>query len=354
MDPVELEAALVRELLQAWHGFNHTHFRGALRSPRIALGDQKTKLGLWEAHHRTITIGRALAVEQPWGVVLEVLKHEMAHQYAHEVLGARDEKAHGPAFQAVCARLGIDPASGGLPAAGEAQPEQERVVRRIRKLLALADSPNANEAQAAMKTARRLMLEHNLSAAATPGPGAYRFQHLGEPSGRLQEADRLLANLLGAHFFVDVIWVPAYDPKTGKRGRVLEICGTPENLDLAAYVHGFLRETAARLWKAHKREEGIASDRDRQRYLAGVVRGFAEKLAEGARECREVGLVWVGDPGLQGWMRKRHPRVRHVRFGTGALSDAYEDGREAGRNIVLHRPVTADGTVGGTRLLGGR
>ena len=46
--------------------------------------------------------------------MVEVLKHEMAHQYAHEILGARDESAHGEAFRTVCQRLGID-ASGDVP-----------------------------------------------------------------------------------------------------------------------------------------------------------------------------------------------------------------------------------------------
>ena len=33
----------------------------------------------------------------------------------------------------------------------------------------------------------------------------------------------------------------------GRRGRVLEICGSLSNLEVAAYVHGFLLETAERL-----------------------------------------------------------------------------------------------------------
>ena len=42
---------------------------------------------------------------------------------------------------------------------------------------------------------------------------------------------------------------------------MLELCGTPANLEVAAYVHAFLTDTAQRLWREHKRALGINSDR---------------------------------------------------------------------------------------------
>lgn len=347
----ELEAALVREVRRMWVGYNILYFHRAMKPPRFDLGDEQTRLGSWNLGTRTLTLSRRLCREQPWGVVCEVLKHEMAHQYAHEVLGARDETAHGPAFRHVCERLRIDAASKGLPADhGDVDEGRSRVVRRIQKLLALAQSPNVHEAEAAMNAARRLMLEHNL---ATPADGSYRFLQIGRVSGRIAEHERLLANLLAEHFFVEVIWAPAYDVPTGKNGRVLEVCGTEGNLEMAAWVHGFLLETAERLWREHRRAQGIRGDRDRQTYLSGVMRGFGDKLAEGARQCREEGLVWVGDPGVMTYMRARYPRMRTVRFGGRTISDAWEHGHAAGREIVLHKPVTASGEARGPRLLGG-
>lgn len=336
----ELEAALVRELLQEWRTLNHGQFRDALRAPRIELFEGESRLGEWRLGTRTLAIGRTFAFSRSWGEVREVLKHEMAHQYAHEVLGAVDETAHGPAFREVCARLGIDAAAAGVPVAGDGE---NKVVRRITKLLALAESPNPHEAQAAMNAARRLMLEYNLGAA----PSGYGFRHLGDPSGRILEQDRILAGILGDHFFVEAIWVPVYDPWTARHGRVLEICGSPENLELAAYVFGFLRETAARLF-ARQRLPG----RERPRFVSGVMRGFADKLAEGARQCKEEGLVWVGDPALGGFLKKRYPRIKHVRYGGGARNDAWEEGRAAGREIVLHKPVVSRGAGGERKLLG--
>jgi hypothetical protein len=344
----EAERLVLLELLREWRTVNANHFRSALQPPRFELVDGIHHLGEWRRVHRIIGFAREFVLTHPWGVVVEVLKHEMAHQYAHEVLRALDETAHGPAFRTVCDRLGIDPTASGVPVGVAVDPEHDRVLRRVQKLLALAESPNANEAQAAASAARKLMLRYNVDTL----PSGYAFRHLGEPSGRLMEHERILASVLGDHFFVDVIWVPAFDVHSQRTGRVLEICGTLPNLEMAAYVHGFLRETAARLWLQHKRLNRVKTDRDRQRFLAGVMRGFHEKLNDGAKESRAEGLVWVGDPGLQRYMHQRYPSVRTVRYGGKPRTEAWEQGRAAGREIVLHKPVAGQ-TGGGGKLLGG-
>ena len=55
----------------------------------------------------------------------------------------------------------------------------------------------------------------------------------------------ILAGILSDHFFVEVIWVPVWRPLDGKRGSVLEVCGSPANLELAEYVHAFVNHTGA-------------------------------------------------------------------------------------------------------------
>lgn len=354
----ELEAAALREIARAWHNLNGNAFRFALKPPLFELRDGEQRLGHWSLAYRTIALSRRLVFGEPWGSVLEVLKHEMAHQYAHEVLRATDEVAHGPAFRSVCERMGVDAAASGMPAPGEApggvENEQSRVLRRVAHLLALAESSNQHEAEAAMKAARRLMLRHNLDAASAGREGGhYAFRHLGRPTGRIQEHERVLAAILAEHFFVEAIWVPAYRAAEGKRGSVLEVCGSDTNLELAAYVYDFVLRSAEACWREHKRERKLGSNAERGAFLAGLTRGFDEKLREGERANANEGLVWVGDPHLGSYFRRRHPYVRHVRYQGKGPSEAFSEGRERGRKLVLHRPVGA-GPSGGTPLLRGR
>ena len=350
---VTLEAALLRALAAAWHELNQSHFKGALKAPALRLSDAATRLGQWHRDTRTLELQRAFVVGAGWGQVVEVLKHEMAHQYVAEVLADPDQSAHGPAFRALCAKLGIDARAAGLPASlatdenGAPAASEARILHRIAKLLALAGSSNAHEAELAMAEAQRLMLKHNLDAA--PGAG-YGFRHLGRPTGRTTESERLLAGILGEHFFVEAIWVPVWRPLEGKRGSVLEVCGSPVNLEMAAYVHAFLTQTAERSWRDYRRARGIASDRDRRTFLAGVMAGFRDKLeSERKRHVRE-GLVWVGDGDLHRYFRRRHPYVRSTRYGGARPNEAHADGRAAGRKVVLHRPVAGSPAAGG-RLL---
>jgi hypothetical protein len=345
----ELEAALVRELRAAWWQINDSFFKGALSAPTLELVPTYVTLGRWVPRTRTIEISRPLVVGEPWTAVVEVLKHETVHQYVHEVLGETDQTAHGTAFRQVCAGLGVDARASGIPAARELDP-QDKVVERIARLLALAESPNRHEAEAAMTAAQRLMLKYNLDAASATRTRAYNFVHLGRPTGRVLEHERLVAMILGKHFFVEAIWIPVYRPLEGKRGSVLEICGTRSNLAIAEYVHSFLHQTAERLWREHRQSRGIASNRERRSYLAGVMTGFADKLRRQAAKSRGEGLVWVGDGQLARYFRQRHPHVRHVRHAVHRRTDAWAHGREAGRAIVLHRPVEGAQTSRG-RLL---
>jgi len=344
-----LERALLHQLGESWEQLNQNHFRGRLRRPVMELSDGDARLGLWDGRRRTLALARSLVLEQPWGVVCEVLKHEMAHQFVEEAQGLTDQTAHGPAFEAICAKLGIDARASGLPAAPGAD-EPGSVLRRIARLLALAQSPNVHEAEAAMQQARRLMLKHNIDASAAAVRQNYAFRHVGEPSGRRGAHEQILASILASHFFVEVIWVSSYDARLGRVGRVLELAGTPANLDVAAHVHGFLLETSERLWMAHKRAARIAGDRERRRYLLGVMSGFNEKLKQGATDAKREGLIWLGDPALGDYHHRRHPR----RTSGGPIqfrpTEAYEHGREAGKGIVLHRPVSPQSSGRG-RLL---
>jgi Protein of unknown function (DUF2786) len=349
----ELEAALLRALAEAWSSLNENHFKGALDRPHFVLVDTRARLGEWRPATRTLLLQRTLVVDQPWGIVVEVLKHEMAHQYVSEVLGDPDGTPHGPTFRGLCDRLGIDARASGVPVApgSEAPVEAEaRILGKIAKLLALAESANRHEAEAAMARAQELMLKHNLDAPVDRR--GYGFRHLGTPTGRTTEAERRLGGILGSHFFVEAIFVPVWVAREGRRATVLEVCGSPVNLEMAAYVYDFLHAAADRLWIEYKRAQGVRSNRDRQTFLAGVMAGFHDKLGAQAKRSASQGLVWVGDPELSRYYRRRHPYIRHIRRSGAARTLAHAHGRTAGQNLVLHRPVESRGASG--RLLKGR
>jgi hypothetical protein len=345
---LELERAALHAIRRCFDELNGCFFRWELRAPAFELSDTRSHLGRWVSSVRVIELSRALLLEHGWGVLTEVLKHEMAHQYVDEVLGVRDEASHGPRFQEVCRARGFDAKAHGLPEAGTTSDARARVLDRIAKLLMLAQSQNEHEAQAAMSAAQRLMLKYNIDSVSEPGERQYTYRHLGVPTGRVSEAERILAALLGEYFFVEVIWVPVYRPLEGRRGSVLEVCGSLENVELAAYVHAFLMHTADHLWRAHKRLRSLRGDTGRRSFVAGVMSGFRDKLEKERHTQKQEGLVYAGDPTLERYFRTRYPRIRHTHYRTQSSTAAYGEGRSAGQKIVLHRGLRTESASGST------
>lgn len=342
----ELEAALLHAL-QLENLYAGSRFDG-LRPAALRLTDSEV-LGRWIPGERTIELSRRLALERPWNVVVEVLLHELAHQYVDEVLDARDEPPHGPTFRRVCAERGIDARASGHPEATDREPATARVMDKVRKLLALAGSPNQHEAELAMRRAQELMLKHQL--AGDVARGRYVFRQLGEPRLRKNLAEGMIGGLLAKHFFVEVIWTSVHMPHVGRSGRVLEICGTEETVAMAEYVHAFLTRTAERLWREARASRPGLRPGDKSAFTSGVVGGFRDKLDGAQREHEGAGLVWVGDPELARFFRLRYPRVRAASRASTTRFAAHALGRQEGQKVVLHRPLEGRERSDGTRLL---
>lgn len=359
---IELERKLLERLVSEWEAINYTYFNRALRRPILQLSDTRARLGQWHGQLRSLEISRTMVLERTWAEVIEVLKHEVAHQYVDECMSV-SETAHGPTFRRLCEKLGIDGRASGPPvASAEAEAEDlddpsARMVERIHKLLALAQSSNRHEAETAATTARRLMLKFNIEVdRGTVSDGStvyYGYRHLGRPSGRILDHDRRLALILTKYFFVEGIWIPVYRPLEGKRGSVFEVCGLEPNLLMAEHVHAFLTTTAERLWLEYRKGSKRRSNRDRQAFLSGVMRGFDEKLAAQSVQFQEQGLVWVPAAGLEDYFRRRYPKVQMVRRGGGRRNEAFADGSRAGREIVLSQPVERGSTGGRPKALRG-
>ena len=142
--------------------------RQRIRRPLFAIKELKTQWGNWSPEKREIALSRRLVMNYPWDSIREVLLHEMAHQISQQLLGASAQTPHGAAFHQACQMLRIQPA-----ASANYQPLQDRMrnhtlsqydkrLLRVKKLLALAESKNRFEADAAMTKAHELIARHNI------------------------------------------------------------------------------------------------------------------------------------------------------------------------------------------------
>ncbi|MEZ4453303.1 MAG: DUF2786 domain-containing protein [Nannocystaceae bacterium] len=341
-----LRSAWLTELRRLWHELNDHCLAGRLRPPVFHLDRVRdpegrlARLGHWEREARILSVAEAHIWEHPWDEVVATLKHEMAHQYVDEVLGGGD-RPHGPEFAGACALLGVSSrASAALdPAALAARAEIDRVLARVRKLLALAESANQHEAANAMAAAQTLLLRYNLEIPPEL-PRGYEQRRVGPSAAVLAIERKLIAAILSEFFFVECIWVSTYNARRLRSERVLELLGTPANLAMAEYVEDFLRAEIERLWEQARGDRRLPRAASRRReFVAGVLLGLRDKLRAQRDHCAEVGLVWVGDPDLRRFVRERHPHLRSLAGGGIRRSREHEAGREAGAALTLRRPV---------------
>ena len=321
--------------------------RRRLPKPSFRLAEMRSRLGQWSPARREICLSRHLLAHHAWDEVREVLRHETAHQVADTLLGAAGQPPHGPAFQQACLMLRADPAATASRSTLRErmhthQADGSSLRRRIRKLLSLAQSANLHEAEAAMLKAHDLMTRHQLDALHLERR-SFVSLFLGEPALRHYREAYVLANLLQDYYFVQGIWVSAFVLAKGKTGRVLEVSGTPANVDNAAYVHDFIRGFISRRWDIYRKGKDRSLKRHHQTdFAVGIIEGFRAKLeAALVRNTapEALALVRSEDPQLSRYLHYRHPRTQSIQRGGRQDPAVYQDGCDIGRKLVIARGI---------------
>ncbi len=347
----------------------------SLRIPAFRISDSRTSLGSWDAATRTIAISSTLISEYSWDAVINVLKHEMAHQYVHEYLGKSMEQPHGQAFSEACERMGViypfNKATGDSPKVfidrdrHECDPGYNNKVNKVRKMLSLAGSANRHEAAAAMSKANIFIRKYNLERLERAEPSLYSYEIKNTGKKRLHIIERRVASLLMDYFYVDIVYSELFDAGKAENFRTIELLGSLENVSFASHVYDFLMQRVAFLWNNYRKKSG-SPGKLRKTYILGLLQGFREKLEREEKKQQGKGdfslnssnyntisaLVVAGDAGLSRFVAKRFPRLCKVQYGIPGIhcTNTYSAGRNEGKKITIHRAVKGqDGNLG--RLL---
>ncbi len=354
-----LKTAWARQLKADWKNANYYYFKDSMCLPNIELSYAEKILGGWKGgNNRRLSISVILIANYTWEYVQEVLYHEMVHQYVEEVLGIRDSLPHGEAFKRICQENGINhTATGDIQSWVEKRnsnssvnSENYKILDKVHKLLALAQSPNEHEAQNAMAKAHEFLLKHNLSLLDVQAKLNYIYKQIGEV-GRRNPIKSIISSTICKFFFVEAIWTFGYDQHKNRSGQVLEIYGTPENVEMAEYVYDYLQNISELLWTEYKKREKISGNKHRRTFIYGLLDGFYNKLDSRLIENQSKKLVWKGDPRLKEFYRRRNPRlVRSSSRYSSSCQDAYNSGKNQGKNLIIHKGIHGKSKGGGKLL----
>lgn len=329
------------------------HCLALMRKPLFSLRDITQNLGQWDPGRREIALSRAFVLDHPWQAVRDVLHHEMAHQMAHEVLGGLRETAHGEKFREACRLLRIPPDATGEyeRIEGISNPgASDGILLKIKKLFALAESPNPHEAEAAMLKAHQLIARHNIDLLALKKERRFVSCLVG-PAALRHTRDRYdLANLIQDFYFVQGVWVPVYVLEKGKMGRVLEVSGTRENVEMASYVYDYIMHYIDAQWHVFSGGNGNGKRR-KVDFAQGVLDGFRRKLTpqekDGMNGKNERAVVSLNDPQLGRYLKHRYPYMRSFRRQGGEVdAGAVKAGIAAGQSLVIAKGIRETGKRG--------
>ncbi len=329
-----------------------------LALPNFVLNDQLTAtLGRWDASTRTITLAATMYNRATWHDVQLVLKHEIAHQVVSEIFGVQGDTPHGQHFQRACAILGISAAARhrlAVPSKSDAS----RLSDRIRKLLALGQSPNKHESERALAKARELSIKYNLREHTPRTPADYALRPLGPLYKRVPSFIWYITAILTEHYFVRYICRPQgaaeADGTNGDVRRVIELYGTLDNLDLAEYIYYYLLHEGERLWYVYRIDNRLRNNRLRLSFLKGLYSGFRNKLdteRQQQQNTAEAALVQRGDPALHTFFRERNPRVSRRQTKNRVDRASHHAGYQTGQSLNIRPGVTSGGVAAPPLLL---
>ncbi len=343
-------------------------YRLKLGPPVFQLSRSKRVYGSYLSSERILSISGYLILQHPWPVTLQVLKHEMAHQICSELFH-EDKAGHGSRFRQACEMIGVDPLFQKAAADTGAMvvetcrerlvSQDQHILEKVRKLLALGQSGNEHEAQLALEKAVSLLAHHNLSMESLAEENELIHATIETHKQRMPLYQRSICSLLNRWFFVQAILASRYNPHDNKEYKTIELFGTTENIAIAEHCYYFLEERLAVLWQQYKKNMTQKRRIARKSYYMGILAGFAEGLAgaiptknpmQSACTVENKKALVATEKRMNQFVAYHFPRLRKAGKRSYNIDrNAYEDARETGRKLKINKPVT--GRTGSPRLL---
>lgn len=347
------------------------NYRILMQPPVFEITAGSRQLGSWRRDSRCIAVSRELIELQSWNVVLQVLKHEMAHQYCDEVEGSTSAAVHGEIFQRACERLGVLPEYRNpavvtedmleaIKLQGDDKSRSARVFAKVEKLLALGGSSHIHEAELALEKARQLIEKYQLEALAGKVAGAYQVLVINTHKKQIATYRRYICRILKDFFGVRVVLSSTYDAKADTSYKTIELLGTSENVRVGEYCYYFLENQLECLWKVHRSRSKASGRTSKNSFYIGVVLGFYKKLeagnstADATAGVKNKGygeLLVMEEQRLDRFLHMHFPRLRKTSSRRTAIdSRSYNEGIEAGRAMNFTKGLK-NGPVSGGNLL---
>lgn len=227
--------------------------------------------------------------------------------------------------------------------------EKDKILERVKKLFALANSSNEHEAKLAAEKANELLVKYNLTmqqVSATDEKQYLETEIVGKT--RLPNDEMQLLTVIAAHFFVKPILTRKM--VEGKWCRAVLLVGEKGNVDVALFTYTFLIRTVREVFNGKKRA-GEFGESARKSFVTGFCLGLDAQLRLARRKVEtSMALTIVPDAYLQKWIREKHGRLGSAHVNAGSDSHAKASGFQAGKEVRIRRGLGEAATETNLRL----
>ncbi|MBI5646672.1 MAG: DUF2786 domain-containing protein [Ignavibacteriae bacterium] len=220
------------------------------------------------------------------------------------------------------------------------------IIGKIRKLLALAGSPNEHEASLALAKAREMQREYGISDSDL-AQAEFVIQQCNRSTWRSRPIEQpWIFSLLKAYFKVIPVIIT-----TGAMevlGCDWIYCGKPHDILIAEYVHDYLMRVAKQRWSIYEKSLSHRIKRrgkiERHRaFLHGFFCAVSERLdAQNRAWYNETGIVVHADAKLVNFVDQYLGGALSKRsINKGKSDQSFVDGFVQGVDVDIAKPVSA-------------
>lgn len=337
--------ASVREIVKNEMGLpmekSRVFYKGFYYPLNIVVFEDNSRLGYFDGRTYELGLSKKLMYQAKDHVLKNVIRHELAHFMAYIYYGPR--VLHGQEFKEICRSFNWDSevelAYANITLENdliEGDLKTEKLLARLKKLMALSSSDNVHESEAATLKANQLLLEHNLDltrANSSEEETVYVKRVL--ESTRKQTKHVAIYEILRT-FYVSPVF------NHGKGIFYLEVIGDKTSVELADYVANFLNTELEVLWnEAKKNNPAFKSVAAKNSFFRGVARGYVEKIdAQKKSSVSSTDLVLI-EKNLSRKLSIVYSRIGHSSLSGGLQhSGANAAGVASGRNLSIKPGVS--------------
>ncbi len=310
---------------------------------KAVIFNNKKMLGYFDPHFYEIGLHECL-MQANRELLHAIIRHELAHYITFINFGDTVE-SHGDEFHAFCLRMGwgegVSKASMCLDESVSLFHEEENnVLRKVQKLLALTTSRNKHEAEQAMIKSQQLLLKHNIDVRNIEDADDEKIFLKRIMKQKKENAKmRSIAHILET-FFVNTVY-------NRKEGCVyLEVIGSATNVEIAEYVANILQNQLDILWKqTQKQQINLKGAVAKNSFFLGVARGYCDKInfLKKQYDSNTFNALILIEKKLQNAQAMVYERLNKSKSNGRYCSQSSLLGEQAGKELRINPAVSSSG-----------